>query len=108
LKKNTEEKKVNSATMLHFLKRDENNDNCRPSVNFINVLCTAFALVDPESVRTQSSCQYLFTLLGSTHIKAVRRMLMKSTPRREKNVFKIFQILFWLERIHPCAKAIAS
>jgi hypothetical protein len=50
-------------------------------VNFINVLHTAFALVDPESVRTQSSHQYLLTLLGSTSVKAVRRMLMKSTPR---------------------------
>ena len=51
-----------------------------PDVNFINVLRTAFALVDPESVRTQSSHQYLFTLLGSTNVKAVRRTLMKLTP----------------------------
>jgi hypothetical protein len=35
---------------------------------------------DPESVRTQSSHQFLFTLLGSTSLKAVRRTLMKSTP----------------------------
>ncbi len=51
-----------------------------PGVNFINILRTAFALVDPDSVRTQSSCQYLFTLLGTTSVKAVHRMLMKSTP----------------------------
>ncbi len=51
-----------------------------PGVTFINVLPTAFALVDPESVRTQSSRQYHFTLLGSTSVKAVRRTLMKSTP----------------------------
>jgi hypothetical protein len=51
-----------------------------PSVTFINVLRTAFALVDPESIRTQSSCQYHFTLLGSTSAKAVRRTLMKLTP----------------------------
>ncbi len=49
-------------------------------VNFTIVLRTAFALVDPERVRTQSSCQYLFTLLGSTMVKALHRMLMKSTP----------------------------
>jgi hypothetical protein len=49
-------------------------------VNFTIVLCTAFALVDSESVRTQSSCQYHFMLLRSTSIKAVRRTLMKSTP----------------------------
>jgi len=48
--------------------------------HFINVLLTAFTPVAPQSVRTQSSCQNLFTLLGSTHIKAVHRTLMKSTP----------------------------
>ncbi len=55
----------------------------RTGVNFINVLRTAFALVDPKSVRTQSSRQYLFTLLGSTSVKAVRRTLMKPTPKAE-------------------------
>ncbi len=43
-------------------------------------LRTAFMHVDSESVRIQSNPQYLFTLLGSTFAKAVRRMLMKSTP----------------------------
>ena len=33
--------------------------------------------IAPKIVRIQSSCQYLFTLLGSTSTKAVRRMLMK-------------------------------
>jgi len=37
-----------------------------PWVDFINVLRTAFTPVAPQSVRTQSSCQYLFMLLGST------------------------------------------
>jgi len=49
-------------------------------LNFINVLLPAFTLTDPKSVRTQSSRQYLFTLLGSAHIKAIRRALMKLTP----------------------------
>ncbi len=35
--------------------------------------------VTPKSVWIQSSCQYLFTLLGSTGAKAARRMLMKLT-----------------------------
>ncbi len=51
-----------------------------PGLDFINVLRTAFALVDPKSVRTQSSLQYHFTLLGSTSVKAVRRKLLKLTP----------------------------
>jgi len=42
-------------------------------------LRTAFAPVDPKSVRIQSSCQYHFTLLGSTSAKAARKMLMKLT-----------------------------
>jgi len=52
----------------------------RLCVNFINVLGTAFTPVAPQSLSTQSSYQYLFTLLGSTSVKAVRRMLMKMSP----------------------------
>jgi len=51
-----------------------------PGLNFIDVLRTAFTLVAPKSVRIQSSCQYLFTLLGATIVKAVRRTLMKLSP----------------------------
>ncbi len=43
-------------------------------------LSTAFTPVAPKSVKNQSSCQYLFMLLGSTGAKAARRMLMKLTP----------------------------
>jgi len=42
----------------------------------------AFTPVAPKSVRIQSSCQYLFTLLGSTGAKAAHRTLMKLTPAR--------------------------
>ncbi len=43
-------------------------------------LHTDFTPVAPKSVRIQSSCQYLFTLLGSTGAKAAHRKLMKLTP----------------------------
>jgi len=43
-------------------------------------LRAAFTPVAPKSVRIQSSCQYLFTLLGSTGAKAAHRTLMKLTP----------------------------
>jgi len=46
-------------------------------VNFTNVLCAAFMLVDPERVKNTVSHQYFFTLLRSASVKAVRRMLMK-------------------------------
>ncbi len=47
-------------------------------------LRAAFMPLAPKSVRVQSSHQYLFTLWGSVHIKAARRMLMKLTPGDEK------------------------
>jgi len=40
----------------------------------------AFTPVAPQSVRTQSSCQYLFMLSGSARAKAARRTLLKLTP----------------------------
>ncbi len=43
-------------------------------------LRAAFTPVTPQSVRTHSSCQYLFTLLGSARAKAAHRTLMKLTP----------------------------
>ncbi len=49
-------------------------------VNFINILFIAYWRADPKSVKIQSSCQYLFVLLGSVHLKAACKMLMKSTP----------------------------
>ncbi len=56
------------------------NHLARPGVNFITVLQAAFMHADPESIKIQSSCQYLFTLLGSVSVKAVLRKLMKLTP----------------------------
>ncbi len=43
-------------------------------------LRAAFTPVAPKSVRIQSSCQCLFTLLGSTSVKAVCGILMKLSP----------------------------
>jgi len=39
-----------------------------------------FMLADPKIVKIQSSCQYLFSTLGSALIKAACKMLMKLTP----------------------------
>ncbi len=64
--------------------------------DFINVLNTAFTPVASQSVRTQSSCQYFFTLLGSTGVKAVRRTLMKLSPdvtRVKECVFELHSSL---------------
>ncbi len=43
-------------------------------------LLEAFTPVGPQSVRTRSSCHYLFTLLESTRVKAVEWTWMKLSP----------------------------
>ncbi len=62
-----------------FTTKNINYIFCSTGVNFNNVLRAAFMPVAPLSVRTQSSCQYLFTLLGSTRAKAALKRLMKLT-----------------------------
>jgi len=47
----------------------------------LTYLRTAFTSVALKSVRIQSSCKYLFTLLVSTGTKAAFRMLMKLTQK---------------------------
>ncbi len=49
-------------------------------LNFINVLCKAFTLADPKSVKKTVKLSIIFTLLGSTCIKAVRKTLVKLSP----------------------------
>ncbi len=40
-----------------------------PGVNFINILRTAFMLIDPKSVKIQLNHKYIFTLPGSASVK---------------------------------------
>ncbi len=72
---------------VHLKVREEaekkKTETIASGVNFINLLRTTFALVDPKSVKIHLSHQYLFTLLGSTSVTAVHRMFMKSTPGEE-------------------------
>jgi len=46
-------------------------------VDFTNILHKTFKCVDPKSV-IKTDCS--FTLLGSGHVKAVHKMLVKLTP----------------------------
>ena len=43
-----------------------------PDVNFTNVLGTAFALVDPKSIKWYWQLDWILTLLGAMGVKAVR------------------------------------
>ncbi len=56
-----------------------------PGVDFINVLCTAFTCVVPKSVKRFTTSLSIFTLLCSTHVKAVRWTLVKLTPDAYKH-----------------------
>jgi hypothetical protein len=49
-------------------------------VNFINILRTAFVLVDPESIKITVKSSVFFYTFGIYKRKAVRRMLMKLSP----------------------------
>jgi len=72
--------------------------SCKSCV--LGSISSTFYIHTYQSVRTQLSFQYLFTLLGTTCVKAVRRTLMKSTPdwRDQTMVFpkrdSIFKLYF--------------
>jgi hypothetical protein len=58
-------------------------------VNFTNILQAAFALVDPKSVKKIENLTVVFMPLGSAHVKAVRRTLMKLCPDRVRKTNQI-------------------
>jgi len=60
-----------------WLSLQSNLFNMAPGVNFINILCTAFTLVDPKSIKKIDNLNVFLTLLGSGCVKAVHRTLMK-------------------------------
>jgi len=51
-----------------------------PGVDLANISQTAFTCADPKSTKKQSSHQCLFALLGSAHVKAARKTLVKLIP----------------------------
>ncbi len=71
----------------------------RQGVNFINIICAAFALEDPKSAKKTFKLSVFFALLGSSCTKAAREMLMKFS-RFEVLVFVINEFSWnqWFER----------
>ncbi len=51
----------------------------RPGFNFINILQAAFACADPKCIKMIFELSIFFTLLGSTSVKALCKMLTKFT-----------------------------
>jgi len=74
--------------------------------NFINVICTAFTLADPESVKIQLSHLYLFTLLGSPSEKAARRNVDEIETRAQLHQRSTFS--FYTRRFKCAKKTVKS
>jgi len=55
-------------------------------LDFINVLSTAFTLVDPKSVKRYWQLDYVLTFWGATGVKAVHWTLMKSSQGRQNKL----------------------
>ena len=51
-----------------------------PGVNFTNILQAAFMHADPKSAIKLLNLTVFFALLGSAHVKAAHRTLVKLTP----------------------------
>ena len=51
-----------------------------PGVNSTNILRAAFTRADPKIVKKTVKLSSFIALLGSAHIKAARRTLVKLTP----------------------------
>ena len=73
-------------------------------------LRTAFTPVAPKSVRIQSSCHYLFTLLGSTSVKAVLERWWNWAQVSISSIFyeRIFLPIFWCQKISNPKHSLAT
>ncbi len=82
------EKKLTFFDLFKFRHLQKLTDHGSVSPTYLR---TAFMPVTPKSVIIQSSCQYLFTLLGSTGAKAACRTLMKLRPGTKKGEWRVFE-----------------
>ena len=78
MQKPTQPKPLPVQYRSRYLLKAENG--LETGLNFINVLCAAFTSAYPISIKKTVKLSIFFTLLGSTGVKAVRRMLMKLSP----------------------------
>jgi len=58
-------------------------------VNFVNILCAAFASLDPKSSKKIDNLTIFFPLLGSAHVKAAQKTLMKLAPGCREEVLGV-------------------
>ena len=70
-----------------------------PVVNFINILRTAFMLVDPKSIKDTYDLTVFFSLSGSMSVKAECRMLLKLTADLQRlQGYRIISIIILREQ----------
>jgi len=74
------------------------------SVDFTNILCQAFMRSDPNNKKSVKSSVF-FVLFGSVHVKAVRKMLLKSIPA---NAHVYTYIIFFCSRHPQCVTKLVS
>jgi len=63
-------------------------------INFTNVLRNAFTRADPKSAKKADGLTVFFALLGSVHVQAVRKMLMKLTSDLNDLGFGPYEVNF--------------
>jgi hypothetical protein len=66
--------------LLNDIYLPTNQDTLPPGVNFTNILQAAFMHADPKRPKKMLNLTVFFALLGSAHVKAARKMLVKLTP----------------------------
>jgi hypothetical protein len=64
-------------------------------VNFIKILWKVFTHVDPTSAKKTYKLTVFFALLGSAHVKAVCRTLMKLTAGEATNILSCSSPVWW-------------
>jgi len=78
-------------------------EEASPSVNFINFL-RAFTCADPENCKKTVKLSIFFLLLGSVHVKAACRTLMKWAPtgnRWSTNFLKLIDVESQVQFFRP-------
>jgi len=77
------ENKFYQHKLLQVIKSSHNS--VAPSgVNFINILLEALMRADPKRAKNTVKPSIFSALLGSAHVKALSKMLLKLTPGDER------------------------
>ena len=71
-----------------------------PGLNFINVLCTAFTLEEPKSIKKTDNSSVFFMLLGSTSLKAKCKYVAEIDSRAQFHQHSMYSFYAHRSRKH--------